>query len=313
MAEVTYYFNAKGTDVWSAAAYIIDNILTNYAYTTSDVIQLVNGNNCPGTNLGTITKVELRVYAYGDGNDRIDLTPVFSGGDGDKHQTTPGVSAGWGVYQDITEDTNSPPEYEKNVEGSSEISFYNDTWKGQTFTIGTEHSIDFVSIKCYKTGSPGNITIGIRATDGSGHPTGNDLSVGTIQEADIPISSGWIECSMSSYSLLQGTKYAIVCRVPTGDSSNKVTWIRNVGDVYAAGNYEHSSNAGGDWTEATNYDFTFKEGVWWVFGNIQTLDCKVEKENVSKANVMFCAKVEIKVTYTPPGEGVTRSYGFIFG
>lgn len=89
---------------------MIDNLLTNYAYTSSDSdTEILDGNSGPGTDLGTITKVEIRAYAYGDDNDRIDLTPVFSGGDGDEHQTTPGVSPGsWEAYQDITSDTNHP-------------------------------------------------------------------------------------------------------------------------------------------------------------------------------------------------------------
>lgn len=161
-AICSYYFNSKSTSVWSEPEKMIDNILTNYAYTTSDSTEVLDGNSGPGTNLGTITKVEIRAYAYGDDNDRIDLTPVFSGGDGDEHQTTPGVSPGsWGIYQDITSDTNHP--------------------------------------------SP------------------------------------------------------------------------------------------------------------WTWTALQALDCKVEKDTVSKANQMNCAKVEIRVTYTPSAGGVAHTYGYIFG
>lgn len=160
----TYYFNSKSTSVWTNPEKMIDDILTNYAYTSSGgAMEVLDGNSGPGTNIGTITKVEIRAYAYGDDNDRIDFTPVFGGSDdGDEHQTTPGVSPGsWGLYQDITSDINHP--------------------------------------------SP------------------------------------------------------------------------------------------------------------WTWGAVQALDCKVEKVTVSKSNQMNCAKVEIKVTYTPPGEGVTRSYGYILG
>ena len=89
---------------------MVDNNLTTYSYTSVDnTAQLLIGNNCPGTDLGTISKVELRAFAYGDGDDRIDLIPVFAGGDGDEHQTTPGTTPGsWGTYQDITNDTNHP-------------------------------------------------------------------------------------------------------------------------------------------------------------------------------------------------------------
>lgn len=163
MTDATYYFNSWAPSCyWSDCDNMIDNSLTTYAYTSGDGnTELLSGNNCSGTDLGAITKVEIRAYAYGDGNDRIDLTPTFSGAVGDEHQTTPGVSPGsWGPYQDITSDTNHP--------------------------------------------SP------------------------------------------------------------------------------------------------------------WTWSAVQGLDCKVEKDTVAKGNQMNCAKVEIRVTYTPTG-GVTRSYGYIFG
>ncbi|GAJ09052.1 unnamed protein product, partial [marine sediment metagenome] len=54
-------------------------------------------------------KVELRLFGKGDGDDRIDITPVFAGGNGDAHQTVPVVDPGdWTTYVDITNDTNHP-------------------------------------------------------------------------------------------------------------------------------------------------------------------------------------------------------------
>lgn len=314
MSEVTYYFNAKGTDVWSDAAKIIDNILTNYAYTAADVIQLVTGNSCPGTNLGDITKVELRVYGYGDGDDRIDLTPVFGGSDdGDKHQTTPGVSPGsWGEYQDISRDTNAPGMHEKNLEIGSYEKIYGGNWFAQTFTPGTAHSVDFVDLKLYREGSSGDLTISIKATDRSGHPTGNDLTLTTINEADLAESPEWVRCLLPSYALTQGTKYAIVLRAIDGDSTNYIYLSYEGSNVYANGNYENSVDSGWNWTADANRDFTFTEGVCLGFTDIQALNCKVEKDTVSKGNQMNCAKVEIRVTYTSSVGGVTRSHGYIF-
>jgi len=109
VADITYYFNSKSTSNWTDSGYMIDNILTNYATETGDgVIETLNGNTCDGADLGTIIKVEIRAYGYGDVDDRIDLTPIFGGGDGDEHQTTPGSSPDWGSYVDVTSDTNHP-------------------------------------------------------------------------------------------------------------------------------------------------------------------------------------------------------------
>ncbi|MBA7636232.1 hypothetical protein ES703_43848 [subsurface metagenome] len=110
MAEFTYYFNARGDAVWSDPDNIVDNNLETFGYTNAKkTAQQLTGNSCPGDDLGAILKVELRLFGKGDGNDRIDITPVFPGGNGDAHPTTPVVSPGdWTAYVDITNDTNHP-------------------------------------------------------------------------------------------------------------------------------------------------------------------------------------------------------------
>jgi len=110
MAEVTYYFNAYTTPVWADIANLIDGDIGTFAASEAKkTAQILTGNTCPGTDLGGIAKVELRIFAYGDGNDRIDITPIFPGGNGDVHQTVPVVSPGaWTAYVDITNDTNHP-------------------------------------------------------------------------------------------------------------------------------------------------------------------------------------------------------------
>lgn len=115
MAEVTYYSNTLWSEepppdrYWDDRLSLIDGELGTFASTSSsgDWEQTAT-NTCPGTDLGTITKVELRVYGYGDGDDRIDLTPIFGYDSGDEHETTPAAAPAWGSYVDITNDTNAP-------------------------------------------------------------------------------------------------------------------------------------------------------------------------------------------------------------
>lgn len=108
---VTYYFNAyNGAEVWetSPASMIDDNLGTYASTNNAGEVQLNNANNCSGTDLGLISKVELRAYGYGDGGDFIYLRPVFTAGDGTNHTWTPGTSPGWSPYYNITSDTNAP-------------------------------------------------------------------------------------------------------------------------------------------------------------------------------------------------------------
>jgi len=110
MAEVTYYWTARNMDWDTHPEYMVDGILANYTSTSSDGdIERITTNTCLGTDLGTISKVEIRCYGYGDGDDRIDIKPIFGGtSPGDSHQTTPASSPGWGTYVDITNDNNAP-------------------------------------------------------------------------------------------------------------------------------------------------------------------------------------------------------------
>ena len=64
--EVTYYFDGYDSGLaWTREPqYMVDNNTANYAKinyeNASEETQLNNSNTCPGTNLGTITKVEIR-------------------------------------------------------------------------------------------------------------------------------------------------------------------------------------------------------------------------------------------------------------
>ncbi|GAJ03240.1 unnamed protein product, partial [marine sediment metagenome] len=110
MPDVTYHFNAYVTPVWTNPGNIVDGDIETFAFTgAKKTEQALTGNNCPGTDLGTITKVEIRVFAYGDGDDHIQITPIFTGGNGNAHETTPVVDPGnWTPYVEITNDPNHP-------------------------------------------------------------------------------------------------------------------------------------------------------------------------------------------------------------
>jgi hypothetical protein len=113
-ATKTYYFDAYDAapgERWQHRPdYMADNILTNYAYTsTLNDVELLTGNSCPGTELGTISTVEIGAYGYYTTvGDEVELRPVFAGGDGNNHLSAVPSSAGWGSYFGITSDPNAP-------------------------------------------------------------------------------------------------------------------------------------------------------------------------------------------------------------
>jgi len=149
---------------------------------------------------------------------------------------------------------------------SSTETIYGDNWAAQTFTPSISHAVTKVKLVLGKSGSPSDLTIVIKAVDGSGHPTGSDLATGTLAAANIP--STWSDTQPfisfdTAASLTADTKYAIVAKSISSDSSNYVRWYKETSDVYAGGNTERSTDGGSSWT-AYSYDQAFEE--WGVVG-----------------------------------------------
>ena len=112
--QVSYYFNNYSTsEAWATSpGYMVDGSTSNYASTTSnDDIELCDGNNCSGADLGTISKVELRVCSYYTLCFSVTfLRPVFGGtsdGINIDYQTPPYPDI-WSPWFDITNDPSAP-------------------------------------------------------------------------------------------------------------------------------------------------------------------------------------------------------------
>jgi len=142
-------------------------------------------------------------------------------------------------------------------------------WLGQTFTVGSSsHTITSIKLKLFRIGTPGTVTIGIRATDGNGHPTGGDLTSGTIDGDTLTTDDAgeWYEISLTEYTLPANTKYATVLRAPTADPDTEaVGWRCEWPGTYAGMNGEHSADSGVTWLSLLDYwgadgDFMFE--VW---------------------------------------------------
>lgn len=136
-------------------------------------------------------------------------------------------------------------------------------WRAQTFTPVTAHTINFVKLKLLRSGSPGTITVSIRATDVSGLPTGADLCSGTIDGNTLTedFYGAWYVINFGAgTSLSANTKYAIVLRAVNGDASNKFYyWFDLSTPTYAGGNSNYSSNSGVDWGPDPSVDLMFED------------------------------------------------------
>ena len=142
-----------------------------------------------------------------------------------------------------------------------------DNWRAMTFTPQTQHTISSVKLVAWRgNNSPGTITVSIRATDGSGHPTGSDLAIGTFNGASIlvyttgspaDITTYWFETTFNTgYSLAASTKYAIVVRVTSADNT---LYVGKSNTSYANGNDEWSDDAGASWNTTADPDWFFED------------------------------------------------------
>ena len=176
-----------------------------------------------------------------------------------------------------------------NTGDSGAVGGYLNHWRAQTFTPQTAHKISSVKLLLYRVGSPGTITVGIRATDGSGHPTGADLCSGTTDGDTLPTDSPyeWREITLGDgYSLSASTKYAIVVKALSGDIDNRFYWrVDNSSPSYLGGNYEYSSTSGSSWNTVTTVDCMFEDWGPVVQTATATLSALFKAIDSSAANL----------------------------
>lgn len=135
--------------------------------------------------------------------------------------------------------------------------FYGVNWVAQTFTTESAHKITSVKIYAKRYGYPGICTFSIKATDGNGHPTGDDLVSGTMNGSLLTESPQWINITLGNgYDLNGSTKYALVMR--GGSTSNIVYLAADVAGAYSGGCLETSTDSGSNWSSQTSYDALFE-------------------------------------------------------
>ena len=148
---------------------------------------------------------------------------------------------------------------------------YNDAdataWNAQSFTVGNtgtneNHNITSVKLLLYRNGSPGTVTVSIRAVDGNGKPTEGDLTSGTTDGNTLTTNTAgeWREIALTSYGLSASTKYAIVVRALDATGVNKVV-LRLDGEspTYSGGALIYSTDSGNAWDVYDSMDILFEE------------------------------------------------------
>jgi len=135
----------------------------------------------------------------------------------------------------------------------------------QTFTPQTAHILTEVKVKVYRSGSPGTVEMSLKAVDGSGHPTGGDLSTGTFDGDDVgqgSPSAEWVTVDMTDVTLAASTERALLMKAPDGaDTNNDINWQVDSNDgAYIRGNTEWTTDGGTNWdAQSDAHDAMFED------------------------------------------------------
>lgn len=119
-------------------------------------------------------------------------------------------------------------------------------WTSQSFTASSSYNIARVDLWMYSAGTPGTVTVSIRAASGD-VPTGPDLASGVIDGNTITSDSGGNSYEIifsSAYSLSSSTKYCIVVR----PSAGILYWKgASITPNYTGGDNSFSFDSGSNW------------------------------------------------------------------
>jgi hypothetical protein len=164
--------------------------------------------------------------------------------------------------------------HEQYTTGDSAASgAYSGCWLSQSFTPLTSHTLNTVSFKLYKAGSPTyTVTIGLYAAGADDKPTGSALASTTFVASSLTTAVAWYEYQFpTGYAVTAGTKYALVMSATGGASGNMAYWRVSKAGTYAGGMKAISSNQGATWTTNSAQDFMFKEGEYGLFCPVPTI------------------------------------------
>ena len=171
--------------------------------------------------------------------------------------------------------------YSSGDDGNRDV--YGANWRGQTFTPEITHIVSKVKLKLFRVGTPGLITVVIKATSYE-KPTGGDLCKGTLSGDDITDDTGgeWLEISLGDgQQLVKGTQYAIIIKALNGDAGNYVSIRADVAEsTYAGGTDCGTTDSGADWDTYSATDLMFEE--WGVGPPSPTTVCW---QNLAKSQI----------------------------
>jgi len=134
----------------------------------------------------------------------------------------------------------------------------------QSFTATSDHATDKIKVMIGKrnTDTLGTVTLAVYAADGSGYPTGDVLTSGTMAGDDLPSwSSGTlVGFTFTEINLTDTTIYAIQITCDSFSGTNYIAWGL-APDAYIGGSFDRDTGSG--WEDYNSGD---SDGRFEVYG-----------------------------------------------
>jgi len=154
--------------------------------------------------------------------------------------------------------------FNDNSDDSAGNVYAQECW-AQTFTPSETHNLSKVAFKCCHFGvTPKTGGVAIRAVDGAGLPTGDDLAEATFDTHIFPASPayGWAEITLYGIELAAGTQYALLIRNPDAEVGDRLVLRMTTAGGYPGGKLKRSTNYGVTWGHWWERDAQFE--TWWA-------------------------------------------------
>lgn len=151
------------------------------------------------------------------------------------------------------------------VNDDSFLHIFGASWHAQSFTPDANHDLTTVRLLLNKEGSPGIMTVSIRAHSVD-KPTGSDLQLAGTRDLDvldIATTQKWIDFDLTAVAVTAATKFWIIVRTAGVDTDNDGQWRADItSPTYSGGGSSVSADSGVTWSaEDTSVDKLFKEGT----------------------------------------------------
>ncbi|MBA7575797.1 hypothetical protein ES708_17633 [subsurface metagenome] len=167
------------------------------------------------------------------------------------------------------------------LERSTAKDVYGTYFEAMVFTAASAHNLKKVSLFIRENATAADdLTVEIKAVDGSNHPTGSALSSGTITKG-IGTTFVWTDCILDTIiDLTNETVYAIILSSTGSASGDPFQWGSDASaPMYDDGNRVWSDDSGSSWATDTGDDLMFKNYSIGITYKDQ-IELDVNEENI---------------------------------